>query len=141
MNISIVNDCDCWGYASLLHLKLSDLVTEEPIVSRNIVADALSSLRVPLRYHRSIVEIILRDARASANAKVLNLWVKVYMDINDLGHSDREEDMDSDIEEEDIDSDTEEDMDSDTEEVDIDSDTEEDMDSAAVLIAHHVGMV
>ncbi|KAL6200660.1 hypothetical protein ACLB2K_030441 [Fragaria x ananassa] len=98
-------------------------------------------MRAPSRYRRSIVEIILRDAKASANAKVLNLWVKVYMDINDLSHSDREEDMDSDIEEEDIDSDAEEDMEEDMEEDDIDSDTEEDMDSAAVLIAHHVALI
>ncbi|KAM5582609.1 E3 ubiquitin-protein ligase arkadia-like [Rosa sericea] len=109
MNISLVTDPNYGGPASLLHLQTGDLLREEPIVSRSIIEDTLSTLRVPSRYHYSIVEKILSDAKASAIAKVLNLWVKVYMDIYDLGHSDMKE-------EEGTYSDTEDDMDSNTEE-------------------------
>lgn len=86
-------------------------------MSRSTIEDALSHMRVQSKYRQSIVEKILSDAKASAIAKVLNLWVKVYIDITVLVHSDMEEGMNSNIEEEDMDSDTaEEDMDSDMEE-------------------------
>lgn len=86
-------------------------------MSRSTIEDALSHMRVQSKYRQSIVEQILSDAKASAIAKVLNLWVKVYIDITVLVHSDIEEGMNSNMEEEDMDSDTEEeDMDSDVKE-------------------------
>ncbi|XP_062013826.1 uncharacterized protein LOC133730211 [Rosa rugosa] len=121
MNISFVTDPNYGGPASLLHLQTGDLLREKPIVSRTVIEGALSSLRVPCRYHHSVVEKILSDAKASAKAKGLNLWVKVYMDIYGLGHSD--------MEEEGTYSDTEDDMDSDTEEDDMDSNMEEEEES------------
>lgn len=88
-------------------------------MSRITIEDALSHMCVQSKHRQSIVEKILSDAKASAIAKVLNLWVKVYIDITVLVHSDMEEGMNSNMEEEDMDSDTEE------EEEDIDSDVEE----------------
>ncbi|XP_050369368.1 uncharacterized protein LOC126787549 [Argentina anserina] len=90
-------------------------------MSRSTIENVLSSLRIPSRCRCSIVEKLLRDAKASVSARVLNFWVKVYVDINDLAHSDTNEGMNSNTEEEDIDSDTEEEI------ADIDSDMEEEI--------------
>lgn len=103
MNISLVNNSNYRGVGScLLHLQPEDLLGENPTVSRSTIEDALSHMRVQSKYRQSIVEKILSDPKASAIAKVLNFWVKVYIDISVLVHSDMEDGMNSNMEEEDI---------------------------------------